>query len=106
MKKLFLALCATGALTACETAPGQTTLFGGGETQARAATASADEASGTESSGDPDAIRCVREPVLGSRLRPQEICRTQREWDRIREAAREDVDRIQRSRVPVEVNEN
>lgn len=104
MKKLFLTLCVTGALAGCET--GQTTLFGGSPAEPRTAMAGTDQAAGTESAGDPDGIRCVREPVLGSRLRPQEVCRTQREWDRISEDARDAVSRVQRSRVPTEVNTN
>jgi hypothetical protein len=41
-----------------------------------------------ESEADPEELICVREAPLGSRI-PKEFCATQRELDRLAEAARE-----------------
>ena len=39
-------------------------------------------------------VRCVREDVSGSLVQKRKVCKTLREWERVREGASEDADSI------------
>lgn len=45
--------------------------------------------------GEADRVICRREHVVGSN-RPQRICMTRREWDALRDDARDNADRLNR----------
>lgn len=63
--------------------------------------ASAAEVERAEREGyDPNAIRCERERVLGSRLPARQVCRPEWEWRAIARGASETMDHIQRMGIP------
>jgi hypothetical protein len=43
---------------------------------------------------------CTRESVAGTRLAGRRVCRTQREWDEIRDRSQEELSRVQRGALP------
>lgn len=92
------ALLAAGCATTENAAPGS----------AAAATtmvASAEEIERAEREGyDPNAIRCERERVIGTRLPARQVCRPEWEWRAIQRGATETMDHIQRQGVPVNSN--
>jgi hypothetical protein len=70
------------------------------------AVASNDSVAGTEESPKmignqrADRLICTNEAVVGTRLPNRRTCRTAEEWDRISEASREEMDRVQRGTLP------
>jgi hypothetical protein len=92
------ALLAAGCATTDNAAPGS----------AAAATtmvASAEEIERAEREGyDPNAIRCERERVIGTRLPARQVCRPEWEWRAIQRGANETMDHIQRQGVPINSN--
>ena len=50
--------------------------------------------------GGGDRVICSSEPVVGTRLPNRRTCRTVAEWERISEASKEEVDRVQRAPLP------
>jgi hypothetical protein len=101
MKNLVLAASAAALFaTACATtgtgAPGSSAAM---VTQV----ASAEEVARAEREGyDPNAIRCERERVIGSRLPARQVCRPEWEWRAIQRGATETMDHIQRHVNPAE----
>lgn len=51
---------------------------------------------------DPNAVRCERESVLGSRLPARQVCRPEWEWRAIARGAQETAEHLQRLGVPGE----
>jgi len=100
MKYIVLAAAAGLFATACATTESTTTAA-----SAAAATqvASAEEVAHAEREGyDPNAIRCERERVIGSRLPARQVCRPEWEWRAIQRGATETMDHIQRHVSPAE----
>ncbi|MCC5996375.1 MAG: hypothetical protein JJU18_08415 [Oceanicaulis sp.] len=54
---------------------------------------------------DPNAIRCERERVIGSRLPARQVCRPEWEWRAIARGAQETMDHIQRLGIPSDPND-
>ena len=44
---------------------------------------------------DPSEVVCVREPVIGSRVATNRVCRTRGEWAEVRRQTRQQVERAQ-----------
>lgn len=102
MKYIVLAAAAGLFATACAT-----TEDGTAANAAPAATqmASAEEIERAEREGyDPNAVRCERERVIGSRLAARQVCRPEWEWRAIQRGANETMDHIQRQGIPVNSN--
>lgn len=88
---LFVTACATTDNSAIESA--------------HFAAAPAEEIEIAEREGyDPNAIRCERERVLGSRLPAREVCRPEWEWRAIRRGTEEVSDHLRYMPTPVQEN--
>jgi hypothetical protein len=48
---------------------------------------------------------CTNESVVGTRLPGRRVCRTEKEWEEVRERSREEVDRMQRGPLPNSVQD-
>ena len=92
--KLIVTIAASLLLTACVTATDT-------ETEV-AANQSADAIQTADASQDDYASQrvCVREAPTGTRIPARTICRTQAEWDVIRERSQETLREIQRAPTP------
>jgi hypothetical protein len=92
--RLFIATLAPAfVLAACATTDGRNEAA----LEAPARVASADQNEASESRGyDPDAIRCRRQAIPGTRARYQEICATEREWRMTSEQSQEGLTTLQR----------
>ena len=95
MKYLILAAILGLSATACATTENRTQAnLASDSTQA---TASAEDLEHAEREGyDPYAIRCERQPVLGSRLSPRQVCRPEWQWRAMQREARDAVSDFQR----------
>jgi hypothetical protein len=92
------ALLAAGCATTENAAPGSAAA-------ASTMVASAEEIERAQREGyDPNAIRCERERVIGTRLPARQVCRPEWEWRAIQRGANETMDHIQRQGVPINSN--
>jgi hypothetical protein len=92
---LFLSACATDT----NVSPSSVAPEMAGETTAAAAAAS-----DTSEAANGGRI-CTNESVSGTRLPGRRVCRTQKEWDQIRERSQEEVSRVQRGALPNTIND-
>lgn len=100
MRHIVLAAAASLLAAGCATTE---TADSGSTTAAVIQVASAEEVERAEREGyDPNAIRCERERVIGSRLPARQVCRPEWEWRAIQRGATETMDHIQRHVNPAE----
>jgi hypothetical protein len=102
MKYFVLAASAALLATACATTENAAQ---GSAAAAATMVASAEEVERAQREGyDPNAIRCERERVIGTRLPARQVCRPEWEWRAIQRGANETMDHIQRQGVPINSN--